>query len=91
MPEISALERFKCKYCRMCGAEFGQGVSIFGEEGKRLRISEKIRKTLSVLVSQSYNRITLLSIVIVMLWCMYRKYSMYTYVRRCMVYVLSMP
>ncbi len=52
MPEADVLVHFKSKYCRMCAAEVGQGVSIFGDEGKRLCISEKIRKTLSVLVRQ---------------------------------------
>ncbi|CAG7818031.1 unnamed protein product [Allacma fusca] len=41
---------FVTKYCRMCAMELKSGVFIFGEEGKRLHIPEKIRKTLAILV-----------------------------------------
>lgn len=41
---------FVWKYCRMCALEVKQGVYIFGEEGKRLQIPEKIRKTVAILV-----------------------------------------
>lgn len=42
---------FVWKYCRMCALEVKQGVYIFGEEGKRLHIPEKIRKTVAILVN----------------------------------------
>ena len=41
---------FVTKYCRMCAVELKAGVFIFGEEGKRLHLPEKIRKTLAILV-----------------------------------------
>lgn len=43
-------EGFVLKYCRMCAVQLKQGVFIFGDEGKRLQIPEKIRKTLAILV-----------------------------------------
>jgi hypothetical protein len=53
-PTSSSPDRDGCgfiyKYCRLCGVQLKQGVFIFGEEGKRLQIPEKIRKTLAILV-----------------------------------------
>ncbi|CAL8094620.1 unnamed protein product [Orchesella dallaii] len=46
----SAPSNFVWKYCRMCALEVRQGVYIFGEEGRRLQIPEKIRKTVTILV-----------------------------------------
>lgn len=50
----AASSSFVWKYCRMCALEIKQGVYIFGEEGRRLQIPEKIRKTVATLVSTFY-------------------------------------
>lgn len=47
----SSASNFVWKYCRMCALEVKQGVYIFGEEGRRLHIPEKIRKTVAILVN----------------------------------------